>query len=64
MAHETRPLAAIRMVAARTRYEPQAICGTKSKTSMRKDRSACRRVKMLRINMPNRYRGECEGECI
>jgi hypothetical protein len=39
------------------------MCGAKSKTSMRKESSVRRRVRILRINIPSRYRGECEGEC-
>lgn len=56
------PLAAIKIVAARTMYEPHAMCGTKSKTSIRKARSDTIRVKILRINIPSRYRGEWDGE--
>jgi hypothetical protein len=63
IAHETIPLAAMRIVAARTRYDPHAICGTKSKTSMRKERRASTRVRMLSIKIPSRYLGECDGEC-
>ena len=56
------PLAAIRIVAARTRYEPHAICGTKSRTSIRKARRETIKVRMLSMNMASKYRGEWEGE--
>jgi hypothetical protein len=62
MAHETMPLAAIRIVAARTRYEPHAICGTKSRTSIRKAKRDTIKVRMLSMNIASRYRGEWEGE--
>jgi hypothetical protein len=50
------------MVAARTTYEPHAMCGTKSRTSMRNERRDRSSVNMLSMKMPRRYRGECEGE--
>jgi hypothetical protein len=43
-------------------YEPHAMCGTNSRTSMRNERSARIRVRILRMKIPRRYRGECEGE--
>jgi len=61
MAQLTIPLAAIRTVAARTRYDPHAMCGTKRRTSIRKESSARIKVSMLRIKTPRRYRGEWEG---
>jgi len=64
MAHETIPLAAIRTVAARTMYDPQAICGTKSKTSIKKARSERIKVNMLKMKIPSRNRGECEALCV
>jgi hypothetical protein len=39
------------------------MCGVKSKTSMRKESSVRRKVRILRINIPSKYRAECEGEC-
>jgi hypothetical protein len=62
MAQDTIPLAAIRMVAARTIYEPHAICGTKRRTSIKKERSETINVRILSMNTPRRYLGECEGE--
>jgi hypothetical protein len=38
------------------------MCGTKSRTSIRKARRETVKVKILRMNIPRRYRGECEGE--
>jgi hypothetical protein len=55
MAHDTRVLSATRMVAARTRYEPKAMCGTKSSTSMRKERRQTIKSMMLRMNTRSRY---------
>jgi hypothetical protein len=37
--------------------------GTKRRTSMRKESKVRIRVKMLSMNTPKRYRGECDGEC-
>lgn len=62
MAQETMPLAAIKIVAARTRYEPHAMCGTKSRTSIRNARRETINVKILSMNIPRRYRGEWDGE--
>jgi hypothetical protein len=56
------PLAAIRTVAAKTMYDPHAICGTNNSTSIRNERSARISVRMLNMNKPRRYLGECEGE--
>ena len=52
-----------RMVAAKTRYEPQAMWGTKSKTSIRKERRHVRKVIMPKMKTISRYREECEGAC-
>jgi hypothetical protein len=62
MAHETTPLIAMIIVAASTRYDPKAMCGMNRRTSMRKQRRERMSVTMLRMNIPSRYRGECEGE--
>jgi hypothetical protein len=43
-------------------YDPHAICGTNNRTSMRKASSDTINVKILRMKIPRRYRGECEGE--
>lgn len=62
IAQATSPLSATKIVAARTRYEPQAMWGTKSKTSTRK---ASRQIKKLRrptIKTMRRYLAECDGE--
>lgn len=61
MAQDTIPLAATRIVAAKTIYDPQAMCGTNSNTSMRKESSDKIKVRMLKMKIPRRYRGECEG---
>lgn len=37
------------------------MCGTKSSTSMRKESREANSVKMLRMKIPRRYRGECDG---
>jgi hypothetical protein len=50
------------MVAARTIYEPHAICGTKRRTSIKNERSETINVRILSMNTPRRYLGECEGE--
>lgn len=62
IAHDIMPLAAMRIVAARTIYDPQAMCGTKRRTSMRKESRARTRVRMLSMKIPRRYRGEWDGE--
>ena len=62
MAQETMPLAAIKIVAARTSQEPQAICGAKSKTSIKNAKREAINVKILSMNIPKRYRGEWDGE--
>src|SRR4051812_5307616 len=61
IAHDTIPLAAIRIVAAKTMYDPHAMCGTKSRTSIRNERSEVIKVRILRMKIPRRYRGEWEG---
>ena len=38
------------------------MCGTKSRTSMRNESKARIKVRILRMKIPRRYRGECEGE--
>jgi hypothetical protein len=62
MAHDTKVLNATRMVAARTRYEPKAICGTKSNTSIRKESRQTIKSMILRMNTRSRYLEEWEGE--
>src|SRR5690349_22490291 len=61
MAHETSPLRATRMVAARTTYEPQAMWGTKSRTSTRKLKRQTRKVTMPTMNSTSRYLAEWDG---
>jgi hypothetical protein len=61
MAHETKPLRATRMVAARTTYEPQARWGTNSRTSMRKLKRQMRKLRMPTMNSTNRYLAEWDG---
>jgi hypothetical protein len=56
------PLAAIKIVAARTSQEPHAICGAKSKTSIKNAKREAINVKILSMNIPKRYRGEWDGE--
>lgn len=63
MAHETTPLIAMIIVAARTRYDPKAKCGMNKRTSTRKQSRERMSVRILRINIPRRYRGECDAEC-
>jgi hypothetical protein len=58
MAHETKPLRATRMVAARTTYEPQAMWGTKSKTSTKKLKRQTRKSMMPMMNKIKRYLAE------
>jgi hypothetical protein len=48
------PLAAIRIVAARTIYDPHAIWGTKSRTSIKNARREASKVKILSMNIPRR----------
>jgi hypothetical protein len=62
IAHETIPLNATKMVAARTMYDPQAIWGTKRRTSTRKANRQARNAKMLTMKRNRRYLTECEGE--
>jgi hypothetical protein len=62
MAQETIPLAAIKIVAARTIQEPHAICGAKSRTSIKNASREAINVKILSMNIPRRYRGEWDGE--
>lgn len=37
------------------------MCGTKRRTSIRKESNAVTTVRMLKMNNANRYRGECDG---
>jgi len=61
MAQATKPLRATRMVAARTTYEPQAMWGTKSRTSMRKLRRQTRKLRMPTMKSTSRYLAEWDG---
>jgi len=49
------------MVAAKTRYEPQAMWGTKSRISTRKLRRETRKLMMPTRNSTRRYLGEWDG---
>lgn len=62
IAHETSVPKATRIVAASTKYDPKAMCGTKSNTSTRNASRHSRRSMMLMRNTASRYLEECEGE--
>jgi hypothetical protein len=53
---------AMRIVAAKTIYDPNAMWGINKRTSTRKASRARINVRMLRMKSPSRYRGEWEGE--
>lgn len=61
MAHDTRLLKATMIVAASTMYDPQAMCGTKRRTSMRKASRQRRKSTKLTMKSSRRYRAECEA---
>jgi hypothetical protein len=54
---------ATRIVAARTRYEPQARCGTNSSTSIKNANKQTRKSMNRKINRIRRYLVECDGPC-
>jgi hypothetical protein len=58
------PAINIRTVAAIVRYDPHAICGAKRRTSINKASKEHRSVRMPSMNIPKRYLGECDAECM
>ena len=47
---------------AKTSHPAQPTLGMNSNTSTRKERRVKRKVGMVRMNKPRRYRAECAGE--
>jgi len=58
IAQETTALRAIRIVAAKTRYEPQAMCGMNRSTSIRNASRVTRKVMSMRMKRTRRYLAE------
>lgn len=52
------------MVDAKTIYEPHAIWGMNSSTSMTKAARQTRKVSKVKMNTTRRYLAECDGLCM